>query len=320
MCSVFLKMDSYKLNVLLFTLYVGVVGQCSDKQDQTVWSVFSWYIQIERKHHDLFHFSNTWCCMTWWRHTAWSVFLCALEITVRRSWYSAAGDVWWWSLSLFPVFNRNWRGDVYRACARWCHQYSVQWDDYAMWCRAHPWNLHCKWEHADRFVLLFWSLPAINLINNNYWITFRRECSSYQNQCSQLRWWRRQELQHGGAQETHPVLWYSCDPDSLLHWWIGEGCCGQNRWGDGGIVAHSNCFILVEFFFFQHLFFPGFSTEKGQLVRSILYPKPTDFKLYRDAYLFLLCLVGVAGIGFIYTIVLSVMNKVRFVPLLLVTV
>ncbi|XP_070701334.1 polyamine-transporting ATPase 13A3-like [Pempheris klunzingeri] len=54
----------------------------------------------------------------------------------------------------------------------------------------------------------------------------------------------------------------------------------------------------------------GFSTEKGQLVRSILYPKPTDFKLYRDAYLFLLCLVGVAGIGFIYTIVLSIMNKV----------
>uniref|UniRef100_A0A673ATL3 Polyamine-transporting ATPase 13A3 n=1 Tax=Sphaeramia orbicularis TaxID=375764 RepID=A0A673ATL3_9TELE len=54
----------------------------------------------------------------------------------------------------------------------------------------------------------------------------------------------------------------------------------------------------------------GFSTEKGQLVHSILYPKPTDFKLYRDAYLFLLCLVGVAGIGFIYTIVLSIMNKV----------
>ncbi|XP_028988341.1 polyamine-transporting ATPase 13A3-like [Betta splendens] len=54
----------------------------------------------------------------------------------------------------------------------------------------------------------------------------------------------------------------------------------------------------------------GFGTEKGQLVRSILYPKPTDFKLYRDAYLFLLCLVAVAGIGFIYTIVLSIINKV----------
>lgn len=60
------------------------------------------------------------------------------------------------------------------------------------------------------------------------------------------------------------------------------------------------------FFFFQQ----GFSTAKGQLVRSILYPKPTDFKLYRDAYLFLLCLVAVAGIGFIYSIVLSIMNKV----------
>ncbi|XP_066503202.1 polyamine-transporting ATPase 13A3 isoform X2 [Hoplias malabaricus] len=54
----------------------------------------------------------------------------------------------------------------------------------------------------------------------------------------------------------------------------------------------------------------GFSTAKGQLVRSILYPKPTDFKLYRDAYLFLLCLVGVAGIGFVYSIALSIMNEV----------
>uniref|UniRef100_A0A672FZT2 ATPase 13A3 n=1 Tax=Salarias fasciatus TaxID=181472 RepID=A0A672FZT2_SALFA len=54
----------------------------------------------------------------------------------------------------------------------------------------------------------------------------------------------------------------------------------------------------------------GFSTAKGQLVRSILYPKPTDFKLYRDAYLFLLCLVAVAGIGFVYSIILSVMHRV----------
>ncbi|XP_061095235.1 polyamine-transporting ATPase 13A3 isoform X1 [Conger conger] len=54
----------------------------------------------------------------------------------------------------------------------------------------------------------------------------------------------------------------------------------------------------------------GFSTAKGQLVRSILYPKPTDFKLYRDAYLFLLCLVAVAGIGFVYSVVLSIMNNV----------
>uniref|UniRef100_G3U6H5 ATPase 13A3 n=1 Tax=Loxodonta africana TaxID=9785 RepID=G3U6H5_LOXAF len=54
----------------------------------------------------------------------------------------------------------------------------------------------------------------------------------------------------------------------------------------------------------------GFSTTKGQLVRSILYPKPTDFKLYRDACLFLLCLVAVAAIGFIYTIVNNILNEV----------
>uniref|UniRef100_A0A673GJF0 Probable cation-transporting ATPase 13A3 n=1 Tax=Sinocyclocheilus rhinocerous TaxID=307959 RepID=A0A673GJF0_9TELE len=46
----------------------------------------------------------------------------------------------------------------------------------------------------------------------------------------------------------------------------------------------------------------GFSTAKGQLIRSILYPKPTDFKLYRDAYLFLLCLVAVASVVFVYSL------------------
>ncbi|XP_048361437.1 polyamine-transporting ATPase 13A3 isoform X2 [Sphaerodactylus townsendi] len=54
----------------------------------------------------------------------------------------------------------------------------------------------------------------------------------------------------------------------------------------------------------------GFSTSKGQLVRSILYPKPTDFKLYRDAYMFLLFLVGVAAVGFLYTVVNSILHKV----------
>ncbi|XP_077204069.1 polyamine-transporting ATPase 13A3 isoform X3 [Paroedura picta] len=54
----------------------------------------------------------------------------------------------------------------------------------------------------------------------------------------------------------------------------------------------------------------GFSTSKGQLVRSILYPKPTDFKLYREAYLFLLFLVAVAGVGFLYTVVNSILHEV----------
>uniref|UniRef100_A0A8D3C513 Polyamine-transporting ATPase 13A3 n=1 Tax=Scophthalmus maximus TaxID=52904 RepID=A0A8D3C513_SCOMX len=64
----------------------------------------------------------------------------------------------------------------------------------------------------------------------------------------------------------------------------------------------------------------GFSTEKGQLVRSILYPKPTDFKLYRDAYLFLLCLVGVAGIGFIYTIILTKTIIIESLDIITITV
>ncbi|KAM9790634.1 LOW QUALITY PROTEIN: polyamine-transporting ATPase 13A3-like [Syngnathus typhle] len=55
----------------------------------------------------------------------------------------------------------------------------------------------------------------------------------------------------------------------------------------------------------------GFSTQKGQLVRSILYPKPTDFKLHRDATQFLMCMVGLAMIGFIYTITIDVLNEVH---------
>nr|XP_060635789.1 polyamine-transporting ATPase 13A3-like [Anolis sagrei ordinatus] len=50
----------------------------------------------------------------------------------------------------------------------------------------------------------------------------------------------------------------------------------------------------------------GFSTSKGQLVCSILFPKPTDFRLYRDAYRFLLCLVGIAGVGMLYSVIRSV--------------
>ncbi|XP_053115435.1 polyamine-transporting ATPase 13A3-like isoform X2 [Hemicordylus capensis] len=50
----------------------------------------------------------------------------------------------------------------------------------------------------------------------------------------------------------------------------------------------------------------GFSTSKGQLVCSILFPKPTDFRLYRDAYRFLLCLVVVAGVGMLYSVICSV--------------
>ncbi|KAG8581500.1 hypothetical protein GDO81_007691, partial [Engystomops pustulosus] len=45
----------------------------------------------------------------------------------------------------------------------------------------------------------------------------------------------------------------------------------------------------------------GFNTAKGDLVRSILYPKPVNFKLHRDAIRFLMGLVAVTVIGVIYT-------------------
>jgi len=50
----------------------------------------------------------------------------------------------------------------------------------------------------------------------------------------------------------------------------------------------------------------GFLTSKGELVRSILYPKPVDFKFNRDTYLFVGVLFLIAGIGLIYTVVLKV--------------
>ncbi|KAM3930935.1 putative cation-transporting ATPase 13A4 [Leptodactylus fuscus] len=48
----------------------------------------------------------------------------------------------------------------------------------------------------------------------------------------------------------------------------------------------------------------GFNTAKGDMVRSILYPKPMNFRLYQDAFRFLMCLVAIAVIGFIYSVVL----------------
>ncbi|XP_063775692.1 probable cation-transporting ATPase 13A4 [Pseudophryne corroboree] len=52
----------------------------------------------------------------------------------------------------------------------------------------------------------------------------------------------------------------------------------------------------------------GFNTAKGDLVRSILYPKPMNFKLYRDAFRFLMVLASVAIIGTIYTVAVFVMQ------------
>ncbi|XP_052821050.1 polyamine-transporting ATPase 13A3-like isoform X2 [Mya arenaria] len=50
----------------------------------------------------------------------------------------------------------------------------------------------------------------------------------------------------------------------------------------------------------------GFLTSKGELVRSILYPKPVDFKFNKDTYLFVAVLFLIAAIGLIYTVVLKI--------------
>ncbi|XP_078491913.1 polyamine-transporting ATPase 13A3 [Ciona intestinalis] len=48
----------------------------------------------------------------------------------------------------------------------------------------------------------------------------------------------------------------------------------------------------------------GYHTAKGKLVHSILYPKPVDMKLLRDAYRFVGLLFTIAMAGFVYTVVI----------------
>ena len=50
----------------------------------------------------------------------------------------------------------------------------------------------------------------------------------------------------------------------------------------------------------------GFQTSKGELVRSILYPKPVDFKFTQDALKFVLVMAVFALVGMIYTITIMV--------------
>ena len=54
----------------------------------------------------------------------------------------------------------------------------------------------------------------------------------------------------------------------------------------------------------------GFSTAKGELVRSILFPKPIGFQFYQDAMKFILLLCGIATLGMIYSITTLLVHKV----------
>lgn len=54
----------------------------------------------------------------------------------------------------------------------------------------------------------------------------------------------------------------------------------------------------------------GFNTSKGDLVRSIMYPPPVDFKFEQDSYKFVTLLACIANVGVIYTIVTKVMKDI----------
>lgn len=43
----------------------------------------------------------------------------------------------------------------------------------------------------------------------------------------------------------------------------------------------------------------GFSTTKGALVRSMLFPKPSGFKFYRDSFRYISVMGVIAALGFI---------------------
>lgn len=60
----------------------------------------------------------------------------------------------------------------------------------------------------------------------------------------------------------------------------------------------------------------GFSTAKGDLIRSILYPKPVNFRLYREAFRFIVCLALIGILGLVYTIGVYVTRKVGSVRLI----
>jgi hypothetical protein len=64
-------------------------------------------------------------------------------------------------------------------------------------------------------------------------------------------------------------------------------------------------FILI-----VDLFFAAFSTAKGELVRSILYPKPVDFKFNTDTYRYVGGMALIALCGMIFSLVLRVRDRI----------
>ncbi|KAI0305581.1 P-type ATPase [Multifurca ochricompacta] len=61
----------------------------------------------------------------------------------------------------------------------------------------------------------------------------------------------------------------------------------------------------------------GFTTTKGSLVRSMLFPKPIGFKFYRDSIRFIMVLSGIAGLGFCASAVQFIKLGIRWHTILI---
>lgn len=55
----------------------------------------------------------------------------------------------------------------------------------------------------------------------------------------------------------------------------------------------------------------GFNTTKGALVRSMLFPRPSGFRLYKDAFRYISVMATVAAVGFVASFINFVRLKVR---------
>lgn len=56
----------------------------------------------------------------------------------------------------------------------------------------------------------------------------------------------------------------------------------------------------------------GFNTSKGELIKSILYPRPIEFRFYEDSIKFVSMLFCVAAIGIVYTVHLYTKRGAEF--------
>ena len=62
------------------------------------------------------------------------------------------------------------------------------------------------------------------------------------------------------------------------------------------------------------LIFEGFYTSKGDLIRGILfYPKPMDFKFYRDSLKYILFMAIVGMFGLAYACAILLIKGVRYI-------